>query len=154
MTFISCISQKKCPIIAEFVSRTAIENTLSFTLELSVLGSAPSSNTEQRQQLNMKLKMFKNVLWNHWSLICKLTSFIETRLFKGYSEKRKSISKKVQQGAWCRAFLNTDSTDSIEPVDFWRMHNEACEIAKIIRIQSVDFQDMDTLEPVIIFERR
>ena len=48
-----------------------------------------------------------------------------------------------------RSVVGTGSTGSIEPVNFWRRHSGTCEIAKIITIQSVNFQDMDTLEPVI-----
>ena len=48
-----------------------------------------------------------------------------------------------------RAVVTTGSTGSIEPVDFWKRHNGTCEIAKMIRIESVNFQDIVTLEPVI-----
>ena len=54
-----------------------------------------------------------------------------------------------QLGGCCRAFISTGSTGSIESVDFWKRHNGTCEIAKIIRIESVNFQDIITLEPVI-----
>ena len=48
-----------------------------------------------------------------------------------------------------RGVVSTGSTGSIEPVDFWKRHNGTCEITKIIRIESVNFKDKDTLKPVI-----
>ena len=45
--------------------------------------------------------------------------------------------------------ISTGSTGSIEPVDFWKRHNGTCKIAKMIRIESVNFHDIVTLEPVI-----
>ena len=48
-----------------------------------------------------------------------------------------------------RAVVSTGSKGSIEPVDFRKRHNGTCEIAKMIRIESVNFQDIVTLEPVI-----
>ena len=48
-----------------------------------------------------------------------------------------------------RAVLSTGSTGFIEPVDFWKRHNGTFAIAKIMRIETVNFQYMDTLEPVI-----
>ena len=47
------------------------------------------------------------------------------------------------------AVVRTGSAGSIEPVDFWKRHNRTFDIAKIMRIETVNFQDMDTLEPVI-----
>ena len=48
-----------------------------------------------------------------------------------------------------RGVVSTGSTGSIEPVDFWKRRNGTHEIAKIIRIESVDFLDIVTLGPVI-----
>ena len=48
-----------------------------------------------------------------------------------------------------RAVVRTGSTGSVEPVDFWKRHNGTFEIAKFIRIGYVNFQGMDTIEPVI-----
>ena len=48
-----------------------------------------------------------------------------------------------------KVVVSKGSTGSIEPVKFWKRRNETCEITKIIGIESVNFQDMDTLEPVI-----
>ena len=40
----------------------------------------------------------------------------------------------------CRT-VHTGSTGSIEPVDFWKLHNIICEITNLIRIESVNFKD-------------
>ena len=48
-----------------------------------------------------------------------------------------------------RAVVSTGSTGSIEPVDFWKRRKGTCDIAKIISIESVNFLDIYTLEPVI-----
>ena len=50
-----------------------------------------------------------------------------------------------------RAVVSTGSTGSIEPVDFWKRHDGTFEISKIIRIESVNFQEMHTLEPEKLF---
>jgi len=39
-----------------------------------------------------------------------------------------------------RAVVSTGSTGSIEPGDFWNRHIGTCEIAQIIRIESVNFE--------------
>ena len=48
-----------------------------------------------------------------------------------------------------RAVVSTGSRGSIEPVDFWKRHNGTGEIAKIIRIEFVNFYDIIAIEPVI-----
>ena len=48
-----------------------------------------------------------------------------------------------------RAVVSTGSTGSIEPVDFKKRRNGTCEIAKMIRIESVNFHDIGALEPFI-----
>ena len=51
--------------------------------------------------------------------------------------------------AICRAVVSTGSTGSIEPVDFKKRRNGTCEIAKIAKIEYVNFYDIIALEPVI-----
>ena len=50
-----------------------------------------------------------------------------------------------------RGVVSTGSTGSIEPVDFWKRHNGIFEIATMMSIESVNFQEMHTLEPEKLF---
>ena len=48
-----------------------------------------------------------------------------------------------QKSMLYRTVVSTGSKGSIEPVDFWKRHNGTFDIAKIMRIETVNFQDMD-----------
>ena len=76
-------------------------------------------------------------------IFCKLTE--ELRL----GQQVTFVLPKGQKHSTYRDTISTGSTSSIEPVDFWKRHNGTCEITKIIRIESVNFKDKDTLKPVI-----